>query len=352
MANDSVPPAKRARHEERSFKVVFPGEECSFAYVAAKRFFQDHPTAVLNGVPSHGSCFRAISTGEADYAVVPIENSASGTLHSTYDFLLKHDVTICGELGVQEIYSLCAKPGVETKDVGRVLSHPVILEACSHFLKTRLPREIVDGHCGGVELVPTRSTTDAAMRLAAEKNTSDAVPSAAISTKEAASRNNLRILNQNIGNEGFLEARYVLICAREGSVADVTPPFPLDANSITWKRSMCCSLKNEPGALFKILSVLALRDINVLKVESRPMLAQSRAPPGFPVSASHMWDYLFYVDYAVPLGQTEEAATRVYAAMQDFSVWQRCLGTYKSQITRAPKQEPSWDEMLDLMSKC
>eukprot|EP00927_Polykrikos_kofoidii_P056997 TRINITY_DN51099_c0_g1_i1.p1 TRINITY_DN51099_c0_g1~~TRINITY_DN51099_c0_g1_i1.p1 ORF type:complete len:393 (+),score=59.15 TRINITY_DN51099_c0_g1_i1:115-1179(+) len=354
MANgDVVPRAKRARHEENGFRVVFPGEECSFAYIAAKRFFQDHPTAILSGMPSHGSCFGAVSSGEADFAVVPIENSASGTLHTTYDFLVKHDVTICGEMGVQEVYSLCAKPGVQLKDVGRVLSHPVILDACSHFIKTRLPREHVDGHCGGIDFVPTRSTTDAARRLAAETaETGDGVLAAAISTKEAATRNNLQILKQDIGNEGFLEARYVLVRAQEGSVANVTPPFPLDSTNHTVKRSMCCALKNEPGAIFKLLSCLALRDISVLKVETRPMGARSRAPPGIPSSVTNLWEYLFYVDYAVPPGQTEEAAARLFASMGEFTTWQRCLGTYKSQSTQAPKQEPSWEEMVDLMAKC
>ncbi|CAK0806394.1 unnamed protein product, partial [Prorocentrum cordatum] len=101
-------------------------------------FFKNFPQTRLVGTSSFAEAFEAVSSGEAFYAVVPIENSASGTLHKTYDLLVNHDVVIGGELGVRETYCLCAKEGVELGAVRNVFSHPNILEACSVFLEARL----------------------------------------------------------------------------------------------------------------------------------------------------------------------------------------------------------------------
>jgi|EP00927_Polykrikos_kofoidii_P062700 prephenate dehydratase len=340
--------AKRARLGAKRSTAVFPDEEGSLAHVVAKHSFLAYPSTVMKSMTSFRSCFQAVTSGEADFAVIPIESSASGTFYSTYDLLVEHDVLISGELRVQELYCLCAKPGCELANVSRVLGHPSILDACSHFLKTWLPCGFVED---GLNLVATQSTTEAARRLADEPvTTSAAAVSAVIATKEVASRNKLHILKEDIGNESFVETRYVLVRAKDCMFATTVSAIVSNVVVGQWKRSICCALRYESVVVFKVLSCLAFRGIEVLKVATRPMPHASRTPPRMP---GGMWDYLLYIDYAVPCGQSEEDAARLMDSLSDFAVWHRDFGLYRSRLSEAGKEEPpNWDVMCDLMSKC
>jgi len=357
MADPTSPAAKRARVAEDadSNVAVYTGEEGSLAHIAATQFFKSFPLTRLKGVNSFDCAFREVAGGKALYGIIPIENSASGTLHSTYDLLVEHDVVIGGELGVREVYCLCAKS--EDKGlagVRRLLSHPNILAACSSFIETRLTPAVraADAEVTGpLATLATRSTTDAARRVADGSADAAASTDAAIATREAAARFDLKVLAEDIGNDAFLETRYILIHRRVGAAASQPTPFPRDAVSPSRKRSACFALRNEPGAIFKLLSCLALRGIDVLKVETRPLAGGHRAPPGLPAGTARLWDYIFYVDYGVPPGHTAEENKRLWDSLTEFSLWQRDFGAYPSQTTRAEKQAQSWEEMVDIMAK-
>ncbi|CAE8651825.1 unnamed protein product, partial [Polarella glacialis] len=333
----------------KQVEAVYIGDEGSLAHVAAVRFFKHLPATRLSGVGSFSAAFKAVASGKALYGVVPIENSASGTLHSTYDLMLQHDVVIGGELGVREVYCLCAKPGVSLHDVTRVLSHPNILEACTTFLSTRLPSGRPGPPEPSLETVPTISTTEAAKRV--NNEAASAGISAAIATKEAAQRHSLSIIAEDIGNDAFLETRYILFHLRSGEAATLPTPFPRDALSPLRKRSACFALRNEPQAVYKLLSCFALRNIDVLKVETRPMAAGLRSPPGLPNGTARLWDYLFYVEFAVPPGQTKAIDNRLWENLSEFSLWQRDFGSYPSQLTVIEKQPQTWSDMVDMMTK-
>mmetsp|Transcript_11365 Transcript_11365/g.28648 ORF Transcript_11365/g.28648 Transcript_11365/m.28648 type:complete len:358 (-) Transcript_11365:76-1149(-) len=356
MVEPTSPSAKRSRVAEDadSNVAVYTGEEGSLAHIAATQFFKSFPLTKLKGVHSFDCAFRDVASGKALYGIVPIENSASGTLHSTYDLLVEHDVVIGGELGVREVYCLCKKSGEKgLAGVRRVVSHPNIIAACSSFIETRLtPAVRADADIAGpLATLATRSTTEAARRVADRGSDAEGSTDAAIATREAAARFNLKILAEDIGNDAFLETRYILIHRRVGTAATQPTPFPRDAVSPVRKRSACFALRNEPGAIFKLLSCWALRGINVLKVETRPLAGGHRAPPGLPAGTARLWDYLFYVDYAVPPGHSTEESTRLWDALSEFSLWQRDFGAYPSQTTRAEKQAQSWEEMVDIMAK-
>eukprot|EP00434_Breviolum_minutum_P004022 symbB.v1.2.003540.t2/scaffold196.1/size274459/12 len=308
------PPLKR---RDRGETAVYIGEEGSLAHVAIGRFFNHLPNFKQKGVKSFAAAFKAVERGEAMYGVVPIENSASGTLHSTYDLLLQHDVVIAGELGVQEVYCLCGRPDVTLGDVRYVLSHPNILGACSAFLETRIPAGSPHA-LAPLEMISTISTTEAARKVS---NGGFALGAAcAIATKEAAVKHQLSVLAEDIGNDAFLETRYILFHLRNGEA---------------------------PGAIFKLLACWALRNIDVLKVETRPLALGLRAPPN--LAKARLWDYLFYVDYAVPTEEINEA--RLWDALGEFSLWHRDFGAYSSQVTRAEKTPQEWSDMIDLMTK-
>lgn len=350
-------PAKRARtaSDADGNVAVYTGEEGSLAHIAATQFFGSHPSTCLKGVDSFDCVFKEVASGKALYGIVPIENSSSGTLHSTYDLLLEHDVVIGGELGVREVYCLCTQSGLKgLASVRRLNSHPNILSACSSFVETRLTPAVQADAKGGEEVtgpipsLATRSTTDAARRVA-EGNCDDG--DAAIATREAATRFNLKVLAEDIGNDQFLETRYILIHSPTGPAVKQPIPFPRDIVSPLKKRSACFALRNEPGAVFKLLSCWALRNIDVLKMETRPLAGGHKSPAGLPLGTARLWDYLFYVDYEVPPQQTAQEHDRLWASLSEFSLWQRDLGAYRSQITRAEKQAQTWEDMVDIMCK-
>jgi len=337
MADASAPPEKRARTEEL---VVYPGEEGSLAHIAATRFLSSHQHATLKGVTTFATTIKEVAEGRALYGVVPIENSSSGPISATYDLLIEYDVVVGGELGIREKYCLCAKNGVPMSKIKRVFSHPNIIEACSNFLHNKVSGK----QTCGVETNATRSTTEATKRVAEE---SAEEGSAAIATREAAKRFGLEILASDIGNDDHLETRYILIHGRKGPAASCPSPFPRDAVSPVRKHFACFVLKHEPASIFKLLSVWALRNIDILKMETRPLHGGHKGPRGFPQTV-HLWDWVLFIEYAVPPGQSEEANTRLWEATKEFSLWQRDFGIYPSQVTRVIKQAQSWEELVDV----
>merc|ERR1712008_269152 len=196
-----------------------------------------------------------------------------------------------------------------------------------------------------------RSTSEAAGMVAALGGEGDSPISAAVATKGAAVRHGLVVIAENIGNDTFLESRYVAVQLRSNPASTIPLPFPGHAPGCISKASACFALKNEPGAVFKLMSCWALRGIDVLKIETRPLGAGRRAPPGIPSGLARMWDYVFFVDWLVPCGHTEQANAKLWDSLAEFSVWQRNLGTYPSLVTRAEKQPQSWADMVDLMAK-
>jgi len=330
--------------------VVYPGEQGSLSHLASTQFFKNVPNTCLAGVGSFKKVFESVASGSAMYGVIPLENSTSGTLHSMYDLLVAYDsLSIGGELGVRETYCLCAQQGVALTDVNRVLSHPAILQACSDFVETRL-RGSLDGSESDVEVLPMWSTSAAVRQVASERGTADSKSTAAIATREAAAYHDLPVLAEDIGNDTFLETRYIVIHRRSD---ERPPPFRHElVSGATTKRSACFALPNEPAAAFKLLSCWALRGISVVKLETRPVSSGRNAPPGLPPGTARLWDYLFYVDYTVPPGQTKEEESKLWESVSEFSLWQRDLGTYPSQVSHnTEKKQQNWTEMVDIMAK-
>jgi len=240
---------------------------------------------------------------------------------------MKHDVAICGELGVHETYCVCAKTKVDSSRIRRVMSHPNILEACSTFIEDRLPSE------PSLEILPTRSTSEAAATVASSGGGDDMPISVAIATKATAVRHGLVVIAENIGNDTFLESCYVAVQLRSKPASTIPLPFPARASGCVSKTSTCFALKNEPRAVFKLMSCWALRGIDVLRIETRPFRAGRHAPSGIPSGLARMWDYVFFVDWLVPCGHTEQANAKLWDSLAEFSVWQRNFGTYDSRAS-------------------
>jgi len=268
-------------------KVSYQGERGAFSEQAAKAYFGKNSTAIAR--ESFHDLFDDVAKRRSSYAVVPIENSLFGSVHQNFDLLWKFKVVIVGEIKLRIRMNLLALPGVTIKDVRHVYSHPQALGQCEKFLRT-LKR---------VTITPFYDTAGAAKMVAEERRRD----SAAIASSQAASDYRLKILRTGIESDHKNFTRFLIIGRKR-----INPKrHP--------KTSIIFATKNIPGALFKCLSVFALRNINLLKIESRPIVG---AP----------WEYLFYADIEGDAGEIEHVNALNH--LQELTSYYKNLGSYET----------------------
>jgi prephenate dehydratase len=268
------------------YLVAFQGERGSYSEAAAVNFFSEG----ILPVPcrTFGEVFLAVDEKRADCGIIPIENSLTGSIHRNYDLLLRYDLFIVGETQLQIRHHLITLPGVELSDVRRVLSHPQALNQCENSLSRLLP---------DAELVATYDTAGSVHML---KET-EARDAAAIAGQRAAEIYGMHVLVEGLEDNPENYTRF-LILEREQL-------YPIGPS----KTSIVFSMYNVPGALFKALIVFALRDIDLTKMESRPMQGKR-------------WEYLFYIDFAGSLA--EDRCLNALEHLQEITTFFRVLGSY------------------------
>jgi len=266
-------------------EVAFQGERGAYSESAAVAFFGEE--IIPLACESFDSVFTRVEAGESDYGVVPIENSLAGSIHRNYDLLLRHKLFIVGELNLRVAHHLIALPGVELGDVQRVYSHPQALAQCERSLAA----------LGGLEKVPTYDTAGS-VRMLKDRELRDG---AAIASRRAAEIYAMKVLASDFEDNSQNYTRFLMLHPEE------VVPRGLAKTSIVF------SVENEPGALFKCLSVFALRDIDLTKIESRPL--QGRP-----------WEYFFYLDFAGSL--QEERCRNAINHLQEITIFFRNLGSY------------------------
>jgi prephenate dehydratase len=265
-------------------KIAYQGEPGAFSEAAAR---QTVPDADALPCRAFEDVFEAVNTGVADYGVLPIENSIGGSIHRNFDLLLENELPIVGEVELPVVHHLLALPGVAMADVKRIYSHPQALAQCDRFLRK----------LAGVEVIASYDTAGSA-KLIATEGMRDA---AAIASARAAEVFGLTSLAAAIQDYEHNVTRFLIV--GRAPLTRVTPN----------KTSIVFSLKNEPGALYKALAVFALRDIDMTKLESRPM-------PG------RKWEYVFYADVAA--SRDEQACARALTHLAEFAPMLRILGSY------------------------
>ncbi len=243
-------------------KVAFQGEIGAFSEEAVLALYE---AAELAPRPSFEAVFEAVETGTVARGVVPIENSLFGSVHVNYDLLRTHDVGIVAEVNLRIRHHLMAPHGVEMADVRRVYSHPQALGQCAAFLRERLPH---------AEAVSAYDTAGAA-KMVAERQENGA---AAIASERAAAEYGLAVLAAGVESNHQNYTRFLALARAEE--AEEEP-----AHTGQRKTSIVYAMRqNVPGALFKSLAVFALREIDLYKIESRPLVGSPGA-------------YLFYLDF-------------------------------------------------------
>lgn len=200
---------------------------------------------------------EAVNCGKADYGVLPIENSSTGGITEVYDLLRQHDCVIVGERRLKIEQNLLGLPEATLGDIRQVYSHPQALKQSQHFLKDH-PE---------IESVPYYSTSKSAEMVASKED----VSLAAVAGKKAAQLYGLKVLVPGINNHDNNTTRFVIIAAEAETVND--------ANKIT----VVLTVKHEPGSLYKTLGYFYHGGLNLMNLESRPMIGKS-------------WEYFFHID--------------------------------------------------------
>ncbi len=267
---------------EHPIVVAYLGPEYSFTHLAARRKFGS--TLHYRPQPTIAAVFDEVSHGRTTYGVVPIENSTEGGISDTMDCLVATENKICAEIVIPIHLSLLSLSPRE--EIKRIYSKPQALAQCRIYLATHLPH---------AELVDAASTARAA-EIAAEESGASAVASA-----EAGEAYGLKVVAENIEDVGLNATRFLVI-AREYS-----KPSGNDRTSITF------SIKDEVGALFKMLEPFRKAGINLTRIESRP-------------SKKRAWDYVFFVDLEGHID--EERVAAAVAELEDRCKFLSVLGSY------------------------
>lgn len=264
-------------------RVAFQGEAGAYSEEAGYWYF-DAPEMVPE--ESFEAVFEAVTSEACQSGLIPIENSLAGSIHQNYDLLLRHELHIVGEYFLRVRHCLIGFPDVKLSEIRRVISHPQALGQCAGYL-----REL------GVKTEPVYDTAGSVKMLKAsgERTT------AAIASKRAAEIYEMQILQESIEDNPENYTRFLEIA-----------PQPVQPEGEA-KTSIVFTLKNQPGALFKALSVFALRDIDLTKIESRPL-------------AGKPWEYLFYIDFIGAKG--DEPVKRALDHLGEYALMLRVLGSY------------------------
>lgn len=266
---------------------AFQGEPGAYSEAAVLEHFG--PQTLTLPCPNFDEVFAAVESGRAARGLIPIENSLAGSIHQNYDLLLRHQLWITGEHYLRVQHCLLVNPGVTLRDVKKVISHPQALAQVAGYLRQlNLPPEVFYDTAGSAKHLKESGARDLA----------------AVASRRAADVYGLTILAENIEDDPANFTRFQVI-ERE--------PYALHSACETCKTTIVFALKNKPGSLFKALSVFALRDIDLTKIESRPLV-------GTP------WDYLFYIDFVG--SAASPAASRALAHLEEYATSLRVLGSY------------------------
>lgn len=269
-------------------KVAIQGELGSFSHQAARQLAPESspvPCATASDV------LRALEQGAVAQAVIPVENSLAGSVIDFYDLFFEHALTVRRELQMRIRHNLLGRPGASVAGLRRVLSHPVALAQCRDFFAAH-PTLAAEGFY---------DTAGAVQHVMQHKD----VTVGAIAARQAATQYGAQILQEGIEDRAQSFTRFWLIGEEPGGSA---PPAKL---------SVMFSLENRPGALLQALAAFAARQMNLTKIESRPLVG-------------HPWEYVFYAD--VSIGTAQEAEV-VLSDLRGICPMVKELGHYPVSIS-------------------
>lgn len=301
--------AAAAGSNDGRVRCAYSGDHGAYAEQAISLYFDDAQTV---GCSSFRDVFQAVTDGRADYGMIPLENSLAGSVYDNYDNLFRFDdVSICGAYTLRIEHALLAVKGASLDSIKRVYSHPHGFPQCKDFL---------DKHPGWIQ-VDAVSTATAAELVAKEGS----LENAAIASTVAADYYNLEVLATGIELNPRNYTRFVVITANDKEIKDAQAAAEeiccgktcCAASNEVAKASLVFIAKNKSGSLYECLGVLYQRNLNMTRLESRPIMGEP-------------WRYMFYVDLQLPEGGRtvlEEAVGALKSKAEEV----RLLGIYKER---------------------
>jgi chorismate mutase/prephenate dehydratase len=292
LKGDSVgDPGSRAR-------IAFQGVTHAYSYQAAQKYLNSYGIeGDLTGYHTFREAAAALLSGDADLAILPIENTTAGSINEVYALLREHELFIVGEETWKVEHCLAAVADIPLSGLSKILSHPQGLEQCAQLLSS-LPNAIA---------VPSFDTAGAMQAVAESGDPSNA----AIGSLEAAAEYGLVVLRRNISDSRDNYTRFVVL-SRSATPVDLRIPC---------KTSTILVTRHEEGALLRCLEILSGSGHSMTKLESRPR-------PGMP------WEYLFFVDF-----EGNAADPRTVAALDELrsaALYIKVLGSYPAKVLREP----------------
>jgi chorismate mutase/prephenate dehydratase len=263
--------------------VAFQGEHGAYSEEAAYAFF--HEPITTQPCTTIKEVFRAVEASIVRFGVVPVENSLEGTINQTHDLLLQSTLQISGEVKIN--HCLLVLPGAKLSDITKVYSHPQALAQCGGFL---------DAMHTSVE--PAYDTAGSA-KMISKRNLRDA---AAIASERAAALYGLDILQRGIEDDPENYTRFLVVGKNDA------PPTGKDKTSIVF------GTMHKPGSLQKALNELAIRGINLTKIESRPIKGKP-------------WEYHFFVDFEGH--RNDKPCSEALQALTNSTTYVKMLGSYR-----------------------
>ncbi len=265
-------------------KVVYQGVEGAYSQAAMWQYFGEDVDSYH--VEKWQEAMEDIASGKADFGVFPIENSTAGSVTDVYDLLVEFDNTIVAEQIIPIRHALLGIPGTKLEDIRTVCSHPQGLMQSAKFL---------DLH--GWEKLPVLNTALAAKKVLTEGDKTQA----AVASSYAAKVHGLEILQDEINDKNVNSTRFIIISKKK--------IYKADANKI----SICFALPHEKGTLYNIMSNFIYNDLNMTKIESRPL-------------GDRNWEYRFFIEFEGRL--EDDAVENALTAIASEAVDLKILGTY------------------------
>jgi 3-deoxy-7-phosphoheptulonate synthase len=271
--------------EDASKTAAFIGEFGAYSHKAALGYFGEDITPVP--MKSFGDIFEAVAAGRAEYGVIPLENSLSGSIHENFDLLQEYDLKIIGDITIRIQHALIAHKGAAKEQITQVMAPPPALAQCRNYLD-QYP---------WMARVPVAATSRAVKQV---KDSGD-TRCAAIASTMAARLFDMQILDESIEDNPRNFTRFAVIAkAYKGSKKAA-------------KTSIVFSTGNKPGALFAVMKVFSTYGINLVKLESRPIHGKP-------------WEYMFYADLEADILQQDLAP--MVDSLEEKTETFRILGRY------------------------
>jgi prephenate dehydratase len=275
-------------------RIAFQGERGAFSEEAVRQLFDAGATVVP--CQRFEDVFRNLKDGKVTGAVIPIENTLAGSVHENYDHLQRFELPIAAETSVRIVHNLIVRKDVKFAAIRRVYSHPVALNQCQDFFADN-PQ---------IERVPFYDTAGS-VKMIVEEGMNDA---GAIASQVAADIYKARILKKSIEDDRQNFTRFFLLRRPK----DYRLPARAGTSDAQWRTSLVFTIRDVPGSLFRALATFALRDLSLIKIESRPL----RGRP---------WEYLFYLDF---VGRVDSPQARnALGHLGELADYLRVLGCYR-----------------------